>query len=136
MNKLTLLAVTVLSIFNSCSPPDTTNVTISNDYTLYYDYYAYYIGSTAYDLYWPELKISNSSNSDATISFRYWFTVCGVRQTSSGLNKTVNFFARKGTTYWEMNLDNSMTIRSDYTCGGSLIDANDVDFYWTVLSVY
>jgi hypothetical protein len=135
MNKIITLTITALAIFNSCSPPSTDNVTISNDYTLYYDYYAFSIGSTWYDVYWPELKITNSSNADSTISFRYWFTVCGVRQTSAGLNRTVNYFAKKGTSYWEMNLDNSMTINSNYACGGNLVDASDVDFYWSVLSV-
>ncbi|MFZ9139558.1 MAG: hypothetical protein ACO207_03835, partial [Bacilli bacterium] len=72
----------------------------------------------------------------ATISFKYSFYVCGYRQTSTALNKTVNYFAAKGTSYWEMSENDSLVIPSTNTCNGSVITASNVDFDWTVLSVY
>ena len=136
MAKTFSLGLVFLAILNACSPPSTTNVIIDADgSTLYYDYYAYLDSGVDYDAYWPELKIVNASNADAMISFNYSFYVCGYRQTASGLNKTVNQYAPKGISYWEMSEDDSILIRSTDTCGGSYINVGDVDFDWTVLSV-
>jgi hypothetical protein len=135
MRNILLSYVALITIFSSCSPPSLDNVKIESNYTLNYDYYALVIGGSYYDAYWPELTIVNSSNSSATISFKYSFYVCGVRQTSSSLNRTVNYFAPKGTSVWEMPDNNAMVIRSDARCSGNLILASDVDFDWTVLSV-
>ncbi len=136
MSKLFSLGLVFLAIINACSAPNTSNVIIdSNGSTLYYDYFAYLYSGINYDAYWPELKIVNASNANATISFSYSFYVCGYKQTASSLNKTVNLYAPKGISYWEMNEDDSMLIESIDTCGGSYIDVNDVDFEWTVLSV-
>ena len=121
---------------NTIIRPTTSNVRINSNYTLYYDYYAYVIGGINYDAYWPKLTITNTSSSYATISFKYSFYVCGYRQTSTSLNKTVNYFAPKGTSYWEMSENDSLVIPSTNTCNGSVITASNVDFDWTVISVY
>ncbi len=136
MSKAFGLSLVFLAILNSCLPPNTSNVIIStNESTIYADYYAYVFNGLDYDVYWPELKFINSSNSDATISFKYSFFVCGVRQSNVGLNKSVSHFAPKGSSYWEMSENDSLFIRSTDTCGGALIDVNDVDFEWTILAV-
>ena len=136
MSKAFGLSLVFLAIINACSAPNTSNVIIdSNGSTLYYDYFAYVYSGVNYDAYWPELKIVNASNADATISFKYSFFVCGVRQTSTSLNKSVSHSAPKGISYWEMSENDSLVIRSTDTCGGAVIDVNDVDFEWTILAV-
>ena len=136
MKNFLLLNVVFLSILNSCSPPSIENVTINSNYTMNYDYFAYQYNGIYYDAYWPKLEINNSSNSEATITFRYSFYVCGYRQTSAGLNKTVSHFSPKGKSYWLMNESDSIVIPSDATCGNDYITVSDVDLDWTVLSVY
>jgi hypothetical protein len=128
-------SLVLLSIFSSCAPPSIENVTISDNYTMYFDYYAEVFSGIDYDAYWPELEVNNLSNSEATVIFSYSFKVCGIKQTATGLNRTVTYYAPKGMSYWEMDYDNSMIIRSDARCSGSLVMVEDVDFSWTILSV-
>lgn len=124
--KILKYSLVMLSLFSSCAPPSLENVMINNIYTMNYDYY---------DAYWPELEITNSNNSEAVVVFKYSFRVCGIMQTASGLNRTVTYYAPKGKSNCEMNYDNSMILRSNATCSGSLIFVDDVDFEWTILSV-
>jgi hypothetical protein len=133
--KISFLIAAFSILLASCSPPSMENVTISNDYRMRYDYYAYRILNVDYDIYWPILEINNESNREATITFNYSFYVCGIRQTSSSLNKTVNYLAPKGISNWELDLNSRMTIRSDATCNGRLITVSLVDFDWEVVSV-
>lgn len=133
--KILKYSLVMLSLFSSCAPPSLENVMINNIYTMNYDYYAEVISGDYYDAYWPELEITNSSNSEAVVVFKYSFRVCGIRQTASGLNRTVTYYAPKGKSNCEMNYDNSMILRSNATCSGSLIFVDDVDFEWTILSV-
>lgn len=132
----TLLSLfTILFTTTSCAPPSTENVRISENYTMNYRYNEYYSG-TYYDTYWPTLNLTNESNSAAYITISYSFYAWNVRQTASSLNKTINIYAPQGESTWTMPSSDRAVINSNATYNGNLIDVNDVDFYWTVNSVF
>jgi hypothetical protein len=136
MNLKKLLLIPLFSVLTliSCAPPSLNNVKI-RDYFLMYQYYQL-IGNTAYNIYWPELILENESNSEATITIRYYFTFCGERLTDPALNKTIDIYVPKGTSIWELDDDYRMRLPNSITCYGSFVLlSSDVEFVWTVLSV-
>jgi hypothetical protein len=139
MNLKKLLLIPLFSVLTliSCAPPSSpslNNVKI-RDYFILIEYYEE-IGNTRYDIYWPELTLENKSNSEATITIRYYFTVCDERRTDPALNKTIDIYVPKGTSIWELDEDYRLHLLNGYECLGKVFFQNvNVEFGWTVLSV-
>jgi hypothetical protein len=136
MNLKKLLLIPLFSVLTliSCAPPSLNNVKI-RDYFLRSQYYQL-IGNTRYNIYWPELTLENESNSEATITIRYYFNVCNIRQTAPELNRTIDIYVTKGTSIWELDEYYRMAVPDSYKCFGSFVfSSSDVEFVWTVLSV-